>query len=307
MVLLNFYFLYSRLDQKRDKNTDVWALGLLMYYIIYGTEPDFINETSEYRLVEKIKSSRIGKVEMDFPNRPEVLEEAKQLISKSLMFEKKDRFTLKELVNANLYLLENTVGKNVISKIDIVIEVTKFLIDLSLQLQNNTKLGMDFQDVCNELSDYVKAISLERIVFLKKICNWENEKVEKSLSSFLSVDTSDLVYAKKNSLFFSNIVTKIGELDQTVKELPSVNLPQIRQSGKTLIKKFFLLLGNSYRNNENLTKLAYMVASLATYKTSLSTLNQSVQFNYSQYTHNLQNEKKKVLFLLKKFLASFEK
>jgi len=244
---------------------------------------------------------------MDFPNRPEVLEEAKQLISKSLMFEKKDRFTLKELVNANLYLLENTVGKNVISKIDIVIEVTKFLIDLSLQLQNNTKLGMDFQDVCNELSDYVKAISLERIVFLKKICNWENEKVEKSLSSFLSVDTSDLVYAKKNSLFFSNIVTKIGELDQTVKELPSVKLPPIRQSGKTLIKKFFLLLGNSYRNNENLTKLAYMVASLATYKTSLSTLNQSVQFNYSQYTHNLQNEKKKVLFLLKKFLASFEK
>ena len=73
-----------------DKNVDVWSLGVLLFEFLYGGPPfEAGGHNATYR--------RISRVDLRFPSRPEVSEDAKDLIRKFLVKEPHLRIPLKDV------------------------------------------------------------------------------------------------------------------------------------------------------------------------------------------------------------------
>jgi len=73
-----------------DKNVDVWSLGVLLFEFLYGGPPfEAEGHNATYR--------RISRVDLRFPSRPEVSEDAKDLIRKFLVKEPHLRIPLKDV------------------------------------------------------------------------------------------------------------------------------------------------------------------------------------------------------------------
>ena len=73
-----------------DKFVDVWSLGVLLFEFLYGGPPfEAEGHTATYR--------RIARVDLQFPKRPEVSEDAKDLIRRFLVKEPHARIPLKDV------------------------------------------------------------------------------------------------------------------------------------------------------------------------------------------------------------------
>lgn len=73
-----------------DKNVDVWSLGVLLFEFLYGGPPfEAEGHSATYR--------RISRVDLKFPSRPEVSEDAKDLIRGFLVKEPHLRIPLKDV------------------------------------------------------------------------------------------------------------------------------------------------------------------------------------------------------------------
>lgn len=73
-----------------DKYVDVWSLGVLLFEFLYGTPPfEAEGHSATYR--------RISRVDLRFPARPEVSEDAKDLITRFLVKEPHARIPLKDV------------------------------------------------------------------------------------------------------------------------------------------------------------------------------------------------------------------
>ena len=73
-----------------DKYVDVWSLGVLLFEFLYGTPPfEAEGHSATYR--------RISRVDLRFPSRPEVSEDAKDLIRRFLVKEPHARIPLKDV------------------------------------------------------------------------------------------------------------------------------------------------------------------------------------------------------------------
>ncbi|CAD8165375.1 unnamed protein product [Paramecium octaurelia] len=77
-------------QRQYSTKTDIWSLGIIFYEVLYGTTPWRANSFSE--LILKICS-----VPLRFPAIPRVSEYMKQIISKMLQVEEKDRMSWEEL------------------------------------------------------------------------------------------------------------------------------------------------------------------------------------------------------------------
>jgi serine/threonine protein kinase len=75
-----------------DKNVDVWSLGVLLFEFLYGGPPfEAEGHSATYR--------RISRVDLVFPSRPEVSEDAKDLIRRFLVKEPTNRIPLRDVPN----------------------------------------------------------------------------------------------------------------------------------------------------------------------------------------------------------------
>ena len=72
--------------QPHDKSVDLWCLGVLMYEFLYGRPPfEADDQSATY--------ARISKVDLKFPSRPAVSDDAKDLVSKLLQKDPKKRLS----------------------------------------------------------------------------------------------------------------------------------------------------------------------------------------------------------------------
>lgn len=73
-----------------DEKVDIWSLGVLLYEFLYGCPPfEAEGHSATYR--------RISRVDLRFPQRPEVSEDAKDLIRRLLVKEPSQRMALRDI------------------------------------------------------------------------------------------------------------------------------------------------------------------------------------------------------------------
>lgn len=78
--------------REHDEKVDIWSLGVLLYEFLYGGPPfEAEGHSATYR--------RISRVDLRFPPRPEVSEDAKDLIRRLLVKEPSQRMKLRDVPN----------------------------------------------------------------------------------------------------------------------------------------------------------------------------------------------------------------
>eukprot|EP00122_Pirum_gemmata_P020901 Pgem_evm1s19506 len=86
--------------KKHDELVDVWCLGILCYEFLVG-QPPFESGSSE------ITYGRISKVDLVFPESPPICDSAKDLITKLLRYNPKERISLESALQ-HPWILENS-------------------------------------------------------------------------------------------------------------------------------------------------------------------------------------------------------
>jgi aurora kinase len=80
-----------------DKSVDLWCLGVLMFEFLYGSPPfEAEDQNATYQ--------RINDVDLHFPERPAVSDEAKDLIRKLLVKDPQQRLTWEQIANHKFIL-----------------------------------------------------------------------------------------------------------------------------------------------------------------------------------------------------------
>ena len=80
-----------------DKSVDLWCLGVLMFEFLYGHPPfEAADQTKTYE--------RISKVDLKFPPKPVVSEDAKDLVAKLLQKDPKKRITWEQVAKHRFIL-----------------------------------------------------------------------------------------------------------------------------------------------------------------------------------------------------------
>jgi aurora kinase len=75
-----------------DEMVDVWSLGILLYEFLYGFPPfEAEGHSATYR--------RISRVDLKFPLKPSISEDAQDIIRKLLVKEPSRRMPLKDIPN----------------------------------------------------------------------------------------------------------------------------------------------------------------------------------------------------------------
>ncbi|CAD8148430.1 unnamed protein product [Paramecium octaurelia] len=102
--------LTQQLSRQYSTKTDIWSLGIIFYEVLYGQTPWKASSINE--LMMKIQS-----VPIRFPATPRVSDQMKQIISKMLIVDEKDRMSWDELFQLQIQHDQESllnIGKSVI-------------------------------------------------------------------------------------------------------------------------------------------------------------------------------------------------
>ncbi|CAK93077.1 unnamed protein product (macronuclear) [Paramecium tetraurelia] len=102
--------LTQQLSRQYSTKTDIWSLGIIFYEVLYGQIP--WKASSIHELMMKIQS-----VPIKFPATPRVSDQMKQIISKMLIVDEKDRMSWDELFQLQIQQDQESllnIGKSVI-------------------------------------------------------------------------------------------------------------------------------------------------------------------------------------------------
>ena len=274
-------------DNGYSYEVDIWALGVIIYFLTIGKTP-FGSKTIE----ETYQNIKLGKY--FFPEDSEISENAKDLIQKLLLLDPNKRLKLDEILNHNFLKLNINIPRTLPEytlkkppKIEFIKEY-----DQDNKNNNGKKNIMDNNNLClksiNENNEKTKEDLEKEIkelkfklskeekdcdsfrVRIKELENELNEEKEKYINEKDKLNESEEKIKELNNLLSNNsnisnnkiieLMNKIIEKDEEIKELKSL-LPFEMKKGEKLMTVIFrsmnqeILYSVICKNTDKFTKI----------------------------------------------------
>ena len=216
------YIAPELLNHNYSYEVDVWALGVILYTLIFGKKPFYKKKEEElYKIIIN--------GEYSFPENCQISEDLKDLIKKILVIDVNERIKLDQILNHNFLKYKNNIPTS------LPISTLKNPPDLEFIQQYENKNSIKIKKE-NDLENQIEQLKSQLL---------KEQKLNEQLSKKNKELEQKLLNQNKDKDNIINLMNKIIEKDEEIKQLKSVMPFEIRK-GEKLISVIFSLLIKIY-------------------------------------------------------------